>query len=74
MGVKHTQQSLRASALIDEYCALKGEPFDCLESAITDLITDLLILAQKEGINVNSICRMAEIHVSAETNAYREAA
>jgi len=74
MGIQHNERSLRASTLVDDYCALKGEPFDCLESTITDLITDVLILAHMEGININSICRMAEVHVSAETAAYREVA
>ncbi len=73
MGIQHNQRSLRASTLVDEYCALKGE-YDCLESTITDLITDVLILAHMEGIDINSICRMAEVHVSAETAAYREVA
>jgi hypothetical protein len=47
---------------------MKGEPmFDCLESVVIDLIADLLHLANMEGLDVNSICKMAVIHVSAET-------
>jgi hypothetical protein len=49
---------------------MKGEPmFDCLESVVIDLIADLLHLANMEGLDVNSICKMAVIHVSAETNS-----
>ena len=74
MGIQHTARTLRASALVEEYIILTGEPFDGVESVITDLITDLLILAHMEGIDINSICRIAEVHVSAETSAYREVA
>ena len=66
MGIQHNEQSLRASTLVDDYCALKGE-YDCLESTITDLITDVLILAHMEGIDIGSVFRMASYHVSAET-------
>ncbi len=67
MGIQHTTRTQRASTLVEEYRALTGEPFDCLESTITDLITDLLHLAHMEGIDANRICKMAAIHVSAET-------
>ncbi len=67
MGIQHNERSLRASTLVDEYCALKGEPFDCLESTITDLITDVLIFAHMEGIDIGSVYRMVSFHVSAET-------
>ena len=67
MGIQHNERSLRASTLVDDYCALKGEPFDCLESEIIDLLTDVLTLAQMEGMDVNNICRMVAIHVSAES-------
>jgi hypothetical protein len=67
VGIQHTKRSLRASTIVDEYCALTGE-YNCLESTITDLITDLLHLAHREGMEANSICQMAAIHVSAETD------
>ncbi|HHL33864.1 MAG TPA: hypothetical protein ENJ30_05810 [Desulfobulbaceae bacterium] len=67
MGIRHNQRSLRASTLVDEYCQLKGEPFDCLEEVVIDLITDVLILANMEGEDINGIFRMVANHVSAET-------
>ena len=45
MGIQHTARTLRASTLVEEYMILTGEPFDGVESVITDLITDLLHLA-----------------------------
>ena len=67
MGIQHTARTLRASTLVEEYMILTGEPFDGVESVITDLITDLLHLAHMEGIDAGRLCRMAAIHVSAET-------
>ena len=67
---KVTESFSRASILVEQYSAMKGEPmFDCLESVVIDLIADLLHLANMEGLDVNSICKMAVIHVSAETNS-----
>lgn len=67
MGIRHNNQSLRASTIVKNYCQLKGEPFDCLEEVVTDLITDVLILAHMEGEDINGIFRMVANHVSAET-------
>ena len=67
MGIQHTEQSLRASTLVDKYCALKNETNDCLEETVIDLITDVLILAHMEGEDINVIFNMVSNHVSAET-------
>ena len=65
---KVTESFSRASILVEQYSVMKGEPmFDCLESVVIDLIADLLHLANMEELDVNSICKMAVIHVSAET-------
>ncbi|HIP38220.1 MAG TPA: hypothetical protein EYG88_02315 [Desulfocapsa sulfexigens] len=78
MGIetKHNERSSQARSLVEEYRIMKGDPFDhlgiaitddCLEEIVIDLITDVLILAYKEGIDINSVYRMVANHVSAET-------
>ena len=65
----NTERSLMAEAVIKDYCLLKGESFDDLESSIIDLITDLLHFAhQKEEIDESCLLQMAENHFVAETD------
>lgn len=77
MGIetKHNERSSRARSLVEEYRIMKGDPFDhlgvaitddCLEEIITDLITDVLHLAHKEGMDIHNICKMSEVHLCAE--------
>jgi len=78
MGIetKDNERSSRARSLVEEYRIMKGDPFDhlgiaitddCLEEIVIDLVTDVIILAHKEGIDINSVYRMVANHVSAET-------
>jgi len=78
MGIetKNNERSSRARSLVEDYRIMKGDPFDhlgiaitddCLEEIVIDLVTDVLILAHKEGIDINSVYRMVANHVSAET-------
>ena len=78
MGIetKYNERSSRACSLVEDYRIMKGDPFDhlgiaitddCLEEIVIDLVTDVLILAHKEGIDINSVYRMVANHVSAET-------
>lgn len=60
----------QAEIILAEYCRLKGEPLECLETEIIDLMTDLMHLARKENLDALSISRMAQMHflVEEETN------
>ena len=78
METNNNERSSRARSLVEEYRIMKGDPYDCLgiaitddclEEIITDLVTDVLIFAHKEGIDINSIYRMVANHVSAETES-----
>jgi NTP pyrophosphatase (non-canonical NTP hydrolase) len=55
-----------AEAILKEYCRLKGEPLDSFETGITDLITDLMHLANKEDLDGIVISGMAMLHFEAE--------
>lgn len=55
-----------AEAILAEYCRLKGEPLDCFETGITDLLTDLMHLARQEGLDGFSLSRMAQMHFLVE--------
>ena len=60
-----------AASVLRYYCDLKGcDPED--EAAIIDLVTDVLILAQAQGMNALAIGKMAAVHVSAETGLVKE--
>ena len=43
-----------------------GDLLDCYEADITDLIADLLHLAEAEGVDPESVLRMAKMHWEAE--------
>lgn len=60
----------QAEIILTEYCRLKGEPLECLETEIIDLMTDLMHLARKENLDALSLTRMAQMHflVEEETN------
>lgn len=46
-----TRRTESARQALDQYCLSKGEPMDTLETAIIDLLTDLLHLARLEGLD-----------------------
>jgi len=69
METNNNERSSRARSLVEEYRIMKGDPYDCLEEIITDLVTDVLIFAHKEGMDISSIYRMVADHVSAETES-----
>ena len=56
-----------AETILTEYCRLKGESLDCHEAGITDLMTDLMHLAQKENLDGFDLARMAQMHFLVET-------
>lgn len=43
-----------------------GDLLDCYEADITDLIADLLHLAEAEGVDPESVLRMAKMHWEGE--------
>ena len=76
METKNNERFSKVRSLVEEYRIMKGDPFDhlgialnevCLEEIVTDLVTDVLIFAHMERIDINSIYRMVANHVSAET-------
>jgi hypothetical protein len=58
-----------AEGAVIEYHRLKREPLESLEESMTDLMTDLLHLAERENLNGEAILRMAQIHFEAEHEA-----
>jgi len=52
----------RANAALTEYCRVKGEPLDSLETGIIDLMTDLMHLARREGLDAFNLSRPAQVH------------
>ena len=56
---------------LDQYCLSKGEPMDTLETAIIDLLTDLLHLARLEGLDACMIGQTAQIHFVVEIEKAR---
>lgn len=63
-----------AKAVLAKYCRLKGEPLDCHETGIIDLMTDLMHLARKEGVDAFQLSRTAQTHflVEEETEFQKE--
>ena len=59
----------RAESILNEYCRLKGEPLDCHEAGITDLMTDLMHLARQNDLDGFDLSRMAQVHFLVETEA-----
>jgi hypothetical protein len=58
-----------AETILIEYCRVKGEPLDCQEAGITDLITDLMYLAQANDLDGFALSRMAQMHFLVETES-----
>ena len=52
----------RANAALVGYCRVKGEPLDCHETGIIDLMTDLMHLARREGLDAFNLPRPAQVH------------
>ena len=46
-----TRRTESARQALDQYCLSKGELMDTLETAIIDLLADLLHLARLEGLD-----------------------
>jgi len=67
METNNNERFSTVRSLVEEYRIMKGDPYDCLEEIVTDLVTDVLIFAHMEGIDINSIYRMVANHVSVET-------
>lgn len=65
MGNKERIRHARAA--LSEHLLSKSEPLDCYESAIIDLIADLLHLAREEKLATESLLRMAQHHFEYET-------
>jgi len=59
----------RAETILAEYCRLKGEPLDCHETGIIDLMADLMHLARTENLDGCNLSRMAQMHFLVETEA-----
>lgn len=66
-----TRRTESARQALDQYCLSKGEPLDTLESGIIDLLTDLLHLAQTEGLDACMIGQTAQIHFVVEIEKAR---
>jgi len=56
----------RANAALTEYCRVKGEPLDSLETGIIDLMADLMHLAQDENLDGFDLSRIAQKHFLVE--------
>ncbi len=69
-----TSRAQRANAALAEYCRVKGEPFDSIETGIIDLMTDLMHLARREGLDAFNLPRPAQVHflIELESEALRE--
>lgn len=61
----HTRTQI-AEAVLAEYQRLKREPLECLETSIVDLMTDLLHLAKREGLDRLALSRLTQMHFEAE--------
>lgn len=68
-----TARAQRAEAALAEYCRVKGEPLDCHETGIIDLMADLMHLARREGLDASNLSRTAQVHflLEFETEAHR---
>ena len=66
-----TRRTESARQALDQYCLSKGEPMDTLETAIIDLLTDLLHLAQTEGQDGFMLAQTAQMHFLVETEHTR---
>ena len=73
MNICMNIRAQRAKAALAKYCRIKGEPLDCPETAIIDLMADLLHLARREGLDGVTISRTAQVHflLEFETETHR---
>ena len=73
MNICMNIRAQRAKAALAKYCRIKGEPLDCLDAGITDLMTDLMHLARREGLDGFQLSRTAQGHflVEEETESQR---
>lgn len=67
------RRAQRAEAALAEYCRIKGESLDSLETGTIDLMTDLMHLARREGLDGFQLSRTAQVHflVEEETESQR---
>ena len=61
----HLRTQITETVLV-EYHRLKGEPMECLETGIIDLMVDLLHMAHKEDLDGVALSKMVLIHFEAE--------
>jgi len=61
-----TERTESARQALDQYCQCKGESLDT-ETAIIDLLADLLHLAWTEGLDARNLGKTALMHFVAET-------
>ena len=66
-----TRRTESARQALDQYCLSKGEPLYTLETGIIDLLTDLLHLAQTEGLDACTIGQTVQIHFVVEIEKAR---
>ncbi len=66
-----TRRTESARQALDQYCLSKSEPMDTLETAIIDLLTDLLHLARLEGQDGFMLGQTAQMHFLVETEHTR---
>lgn len=73
MNICMNIRAQRAKAALAKYCRIKGEALDCLDAGITDLMTDLMHLARREGLDGFQLSRTAQGHflVEEETESQR---
>ena len=67
-----TRRTESVRQALNQYCLSKGEPLDTLETAIIDLLTDLLHLARLEGLDACMISQTARMHFLVETEHTRK--
>jgi len=74
MNICMNIRAQRAKAALAKYCRIKGEPLDSIETGIIDLMTDLMHLARREGLDAFNPYRTAQVHflLEFETEAHRE--
>lgn len=62
MNICMNIRAQRAKTALAKYCRIKGEPLDCHETGIIDLMADLMHLARREGLDASNLFRMAQVH------------
>ncbi len=61
-----SDRTIASERALTEYFRSKREPFDCMETGIVDLMTDLMHLAKKSQLDGVQLARMAEMHFLVE--------